>query len=514
MSKVRVRFAPSPTGPLHIGGVRTALYNFLFARKNGGTFILRIEDTDQTRYVEGAEKYITDSLDWLGLSPDEGFGIGGEYGPYKQSERREIYQKYALQLVKDGFAYYAFDTPEELDAWREKLIAQGVHSPKYDMHTRMEMKNSLVLSEDEVEKMLSDDVDYVVRLKVPENENITFKDIVRGEVSFQSKELDDKVMLKTDGLPTYHLANIIDDHLMEISHVIRGEEWLSSTAHHVLLYRAFGWQEAMPLFAHLPLILKPSGKGKLSKRDGAKFGFPVFPLNWFDEKENELFSGFKEFGFLPKATINFLAMLGWNPGDDQELMNEKELISLFSLEKIVKSGAKFDIEKAKWFNQQYLLETEDEALAEMINPQLKANGIELEKAYLVKLCELMKPRIMLLPEFISQSSFFFQKPMEFEAKQIRKKWKDNNKDAFRAVYNLLEESEDFGSEILEGKVKDYIVENNLGFGNILPLLRIGVTGTMKGPDIFETMGLLGKNEVLDRISAAFDVFDNIIEGIV
>jgi len=514
MSKIRVRFAPSPTGPLHIGGVRTALYNYLFAKKHQGTFILRIEDTDQTRYVEGAENYITSALAWLGLNPDEGFGAGGDFGPYRQSERRDIYQKYAKQLVDGGHAYYAFDSPEELDIWREKLVNEGVHSPNYDMHTRNSMRNSLSLTKEETDKLMAEGVDYVVRLKVPENETIGFTDIVRGSVQFDSAELDDKVMLKADGLPTYHLANIIDDHLMEISHVIRGEEWLSSTAHHVLLYRAFGWADEMPSFAHLPLLLKPTGKGKLSKRDGAKFGFPVFPLEWKSEDGVDDFGGFKEFGFLPEATLNFLALLGWNPGDDREMMNLEELVELFSLEKIVKSGARFDIEKAKWFNQQYLLGMDNAELATLVTPLVEAAGLNSDPAFLNKLCELMKPRVNLLPEFISESSFFFHKPTEYDQKMIRKKWKSPNSEAMLNILEKIAEVEDFTAVNIETNVKSYMEEAGLGFGNILPLLRIAVTGTMKGPDIFETMALLRKKEVLDRIPAAFGVFNNINEGIV
>jgi glutamyl-tRNA synthetase len=512
MENIRVRFAPSPTGPLHIGGVRTALYNYLFARKNNGKFILRIEDTDQTRYVEGAEDYIVESLKWLGIEPDEGFGKGGDYGPYRQSERKELYQEYAHQLVKDDFAYYAFDTPEELDQWREQKIADGVHSPRYDLSSRMEMKNSLTLAEEEVNNKIAEGTPYVVRIKVPEGEIIGFEDIVRGSVSFRSDELDDKVMLKADGLPTYHLANIIDDHHMQISHVIRGEEWLSSTAHHVLLYRAFGWEEEMPVFAHLPLLLKPTGKGKLSKRDGAKFGFPVFPLNWYDESSGELFAGFREFGFLPDATLNFLALLGWNPGDDQEILNLNALVNLFSLEKIVKSGARFDIDKAKWFNQQYMLNTDNKKIASLVSPLMAEEGINVSDDFLYEMISLMKPRVELLPEFISSSGFFFRAPEQFEEKPIRKKWKPENKAALTKIIGQISEIQPFEKSQLEQVVKSYIEEHQLGFGNILPLLRIGITGTMQGPDIFDTMILIGKEEVLKRLTAAFDIFDDIIEG--
>jgi glutamyl-tRNA synthetase len=512
MENVRVRFAPSPTGPLHIGGVRTALYNYLFARKHNGTFILRIEDTDQTRYVEGAEEYITESLAWLGIEPDEGFGKTGAFGPYRQSERQAIYQEYAHQLVRDGFAYYAFDTPEELDTWRMEQIAAGVHSPKYDLHNRMNMRNSLSLSEQEVSLLLEKQTPFVIRILVPENEIIEFDDVVRGNVQFRSEELDDKVMLKTDGLPTYHLANIIDDHLMQISHVIRGEEWLSSTAHHVLLYRALGWEDEMPVFAHLPLLLKPSGKGKLSKRDGAKFGFPVFPLDWEDKESGEKYTGFRETGFLPEATLNFLALLGWNPGDDREIMDMDTLARLFSLEKIVKSGARFDIDKAKWFNQQYLLQMSDAEIAARINPLVLQSGYDLPDAFWIKLVELMKPRVELLPEFISSSTFFFHAPETYDDKQVKKKWKSPNKEAMHLILGILEKITEWEKKTLETRVKNYMQEQNLGFGNILPLLRVAVTGTMQGPDVFDSMTLIGKTEVLDRIRAAFTAFDVILEG--
>jgi glutamyl-tRNA synthetase len=510
MDKVRVRFAPSPTGPLHIGGVRTALYNYLFAKKNEGKFILRIEDTDQTRYVEGAEEYIMESLEWLGIAPDEGYGVGGDFGPYRQSERKDLYQKFAKELVEKGHAYYAFDTTEELDTWREKKKEEGVHSPKYDLHSRMEMKNSLTLPEAEVQRLLDNGSPYVVRIKVEGGESIAFEDVVRGSVSFQSDELDDKVMLKADGLPTYHLANIIDDHAMKISHVIRGEEWLSSTAHHVLLYRAFGWEDEMPVFAHLPLLLKPSGKGKLSKRDGAKFGFPVFPLDWQDKASDEMYMGFREFGFLPEATLNFLALLGWNPGDDREFMDLTTLTDLFSLEKIVKSGARFDIEKAKWFNQQYLLTMSDEEIVKRIKPMIDASAYEVSESFLLKMVELMKPRVELLPEFLSDAIFFFEAPQSYEEKQVRKKWKSPNKEAMKEIHDRLAKVANFDRNTVEEEVKSYIQAESLGFGNILPLLRIAVTGTMKGPDVFDSMVLIGQNEVLARLLAAFDAFDAIM----
>lgn len=510
MSKVRVRFAPSPTGPLHIGGVRTALYNYLFAKKHNGTFILRIEDTDQTRYVPGAEEYIKKSLSWLGLEPEEGPDQGGEYGPYRQSERKELYGQYAKKLVDMGYAYYAFDTPEELDQWREKLTAAGVHSPKYDHSTRMSMNNSLKLGKEEALEMIAKGIPYVIRLKVPENETIVFDDIVRGTVSFNSNELDDKVILKGDGLPTYHLANIVDDHFMKITNVIRGEEWLSSTAHHVLLYRYLCWEDAMPQFAHLPLLLKPVGKGKLSKRDGAKFGFPVFPLSWEGNNPEDNFMGFKEFGFLPEATINFLALLGWNPGDDREMFEIDELIGAFSLDKIVKSGARFNIDKAKWFNQQYLLKKSDKEFAELISPYLEDANFEFENESLVKIAKLMKPRIELLPEIVNKARFFFTDDFDLDEKIVRKKWKSPNKEHVIELRNKLDSIEIFNKGDIEDIIKGYIEENSLSFGNIFPLLRVAVTGTTKGPDLFETMEILGKNKVLSRFDAAFDRFKCIV----
>jgi len=507
MGKIRVRFAPSPTGPLHIGGVRTALYNYLFAKKNNGTFILRIEDTDQTRYVQGAETYIKESLKWLGLEFDEGPESGGEFGPYRQSERKDMYAFYAEKLVKMGYAYYAFDTPDELNVWREKLNAQGVHTPKYDYSTRMSMNNSLVLGLDASEKMIANGTAYVIRIKVPENQTIKFTDLVRGDVSFNSNELDDKVMLKTDGMPTYHMANIVDDHLMKITHVIRGEEWLSSTAHHVLLYKYLCWEDSMPQFAHLPLILKPVGKGKLSKRDGAKFGFPVFPISWESDNPEDSFTGFKEFGFLPEATLNFLALLGWSPGNDQEMFELNDLIETFSIEKIVKSGARFNIDKAKWFNQQYILSKSNVELAKLVKPLVVEKGYEVDNSYLESVCEMMKPRVELLPEIIEAGDFFFTDDFEYQEKMVRKKWKDPNKDHIYSIKNTLGIIDDFTKENIEKSIKGYIENNELSFGNIFPLLRIAVTGTTKGPDLFETIEVLGKNKVLSRFDVAFDRFD-------
>lgn len=507
MNEVRVRFAPSPTGPLHIGGVRTALYNYLFARKNNGKFLLRIEDTDQVRYVAGAEEYIKESLNWLGLIPDEGPDQGGDFGPYKQSERKEIYSKYALELVENGFAYYAFDTPEDLEKMREEETKNGVQAPKYDHSVRLRMNNSLTMSANEIRSKIDSGTPYVIRLMAPADETIRFNDLVRGEVSFESNELDDKVMMKADGMPTYHMANIVDDHIMKITHVIRGEEWLSSTAHHVLLYRYLGWEETMPKFTHLPLILKPTGKGKLSKRDGADFGFPVFPLDW--DGGDEKFYGFREFGFLPEATINFLALVGWNPGTDQELFEPEDLINSFSIDKIVKSGAKFNIDKAKWFNQQYILHKSDSELALLVKPFVEKEGFDFDFDFIEKVCKLMKPRIELLTELPIKGKFFFTRNFLYDEKTILKKWKVENIENVKSLVTWIANLSDFSKENIEVTIKSFIDTNNLSFGNIFPILRIAVTGTLQGPDLAETMEILGKNEILDRFDVAFDYFDSI-----
>ena len=503
MSKPRVRFAPSPTGPLHIGGVRTALYNYLYAKQTGGTFILRIEDTDQARYVPGAEEYIKESLEWFGLTPDEGPGYGGDYGPYRQSERKDLYAKYALQLVKEGKAYYAFDTTEELDKMRADMEAKGVHSAKYNYDTRGQMKNSLTLPADEVTTLLTSDTPYTIRLKVPQDETISFTDAVREQVSFQSNELDDKIILKGDGMPTYHLANIVDDHLMEITHVVRGEEWLSSTAHHVLMYQFFGWES--PTFAHLPLILKPTGKGKLSKRDGAKFGFPVFPLEWNQEGE-DTYAGFREDGYLPEAVINFLALLGWNPGNDEEMFSIDELIKIFDPSRIVKSGARFDVEKSRWFNQQYIIKTSDEDLADILAPMAGQQGINANRQYLISFVNLMKERVERLPEFFTGGGFFFAAPTEYDAKTIRKKYKVENEPHFRHMIHGLRDMGQFTANSAETFVKSYIADHELSFGQVLPILRVALSGSMAGPDLFQTMELLGQAEVLNRMEAGIDYF--------
>ena len=493
---VRVRFAPSPTGPLHIGGVRTALYNYLFAKKHGGTFILRIEDTDQTRYVQGAETYILEALNWLGMQPEESVAIGGDYGPYRQSERKDLYRAHVEQLIAKGKAYYAFDTSEELEAMREREQANGKHSPKYDASIRMTMKNSLTLNEAEVKAYLDAGDNITVRMLIPADEVIRFSDEIRGSVSFDTSELDDKVILKADGLPTYHLANIVDDYHMKISHVIRGEEWLSSTAHHVLLYRGFGWEDVMPVFAHLPLILRPSGKGKLSKRDGAKFGFPVFPLDWHDDKEDELYSGFREQGYLPAAVINFLAFLGWNPGTEQEIFSIEELAESFNILQINKSGAQFNIDKANWYNQQYIIKADTDYLYSLLKEDL---GIGHDANFVKGVIEMLKPRVERLVEFKEQSTYFFTAPTLFVEKILKKKFKIDNSSHFEAIAILLESQDLSDSSITEELVKGYIQGNELGFGAILPVLRTFITGSMEGPDLMEMMTLFGGTESAQRI---------------
>jgi glutamyl-tRNA synthetase len=499
MSSVRVRFAPSPTGPLHIGGVRTALYNFLFARKHKGTFILRIEDTDQVRYVPGAEEYIIESLNWFGLVPDEGPGFGGAYGPYRQSERKDLYQSYAKKLLESGHAYYSFDTPEELDQQREKDATF-----KYDSQSRKYLKNSLSLSPQETSHLLETSQHVAVRLKVEPGEKIEIHDQIRGTVIFDSSELDDKVILKADGMPTYHLANIVDDALMQITHVIRGEEWLSSTAHHMLLYKYLGYTP--PSFAHLPLILKPSGQGKLSKRDGATFGFPVFPLTWHGD--GEVFDGFREAGFLPEAVLNFLSLLGWNPGTDQELFSLSDLIHAFSIDKIVKSGARFDFEKAKWFNQQYIIQTPDEVLAEMISPKVEKIYGMFSLAYLSGVCKQMKERVHVVDEIITSGKFFFEDVSSYDEETIMKKYKAENRVYFEKIAMLI--TQDISKA--EENVKSFIQQESLKMGDILPVIRIAISGSMQGPDLFQSMQLLGAEKSSNRIIAAIDTFDQIISS--
>jgi len=505
--KIRTRFAPSPTGPLHMGGVRTALYCYLYAKKNNGDFLLRIEDTDQTRFVEGAEKYIIETLKWCGIEPNEGYSFGGEKGPYKQSERKEMYKAYADELVEKGFAYYAFDTAEELTAWRENMKSQGNPSPKYDPITRQYLKNSLSLSADEVKKRLDAGDEWVIRFKMPRNEEVKFEDEIRGVVSFQTNQLDDKVLLKSDGMPTYHLANIVDDHTMEITDVIRGEEWLPSTPLHVLLYRSFGWE--VPRFAHLPLILKPNGKGKLSKRDGDRLGFPVFPLNWTDPETKEESVGYKERGFLPDAFINMLAFLGWNPGTEQELFSLEELVEAFSLERVNKSGARFDFEKTKWFNQQYIKNKSNEELVVLTKSMFDEKGYKADDAKLATICDLIKERATFLHEFPELGYYFFENIKTYDEKNLKKKWKVENNDAFGQLIVKLDELSDFTEANIETTVKSFMEEYSLGFGQVLPILRISITGTMQGPPIFQVMEVIGKELCSERIKLGVDLANSL-----
>ena len=494
MTKPRIRFAPSPTGALHIGGMRTALYNYLFARQNGGTFILRIEDTDQGRYVPGAEEYIIESLRWAGLVPDEGVGFGGDDGPYRQSDRKPIYTKYAHELVQRGHAYYAFDTPEELDAHR-----QEEDNYTYNHTTRRSLKNSLTLGEAESKRRLDAGEAFVVRLKIEPGQEIHVHDLVRGDVVFQSSELDDKVLLKADGMPTYHLANIVDDHLMRITHVIRGEEWLPSTAHHVLLYAGFGWTDTMPKYSHLPLILKPVGNGKLSKRDGAKFGIPVFPLSWKGATPEESFEGFREAGFLPEALVNFLALLGWHPSDDQEMFTMEELMASFSIENIGKSGARFDYEKAKWFNQKYIHAMDNAALAKLVRPLAEAKGYKVSEAYLESTIGLMKERATVLPDFVDAGYYLFEPVKTYDEEALQKKWNANLGPFFVEMTEIMVTFEPFASLELEEAVKAMTQERGLKPGDVLPLLRIALVGTMKGPAVFDTAAVLGREETIQRL---------------
>jgi glutamyl-tRNA synthetase len=493
-NNVRVRFAPSPTGPLHMGGVRTALYNYLFAKKHNGTFILRIEDTDQTRFVEGAEEYILDALKWCGITPDEGVGAGGEYGPYKQSLRKEMYKPYAEELVQKGKAYYAFDTAEELTEMRDQAKKMKMPNWQYNGVTRSSMKNSLTLPEDEVERRLQNGDPYVIRFKMPRNEDVRFEDLIRGWVVVNTNNLDDKVLYKSDGMPTYHLANIVDDHTMLISHVIRGEEWLPSAPLHVLMYEAFGWNA--PRFAHCPLLLKPDGNGKLSKRDGDRLGFPVFPTDW-TTAEGDKFSGYRENGYFPGAFLNMLAFLGWNPGTEQELFSLEEMAEAFSLERVSKAGAKFDANKTKWFQQQYLRAASNERLAAMLkeeNPNLTFSD-----EYLASVCELMKERATFVKDIISEGDYFFTAPTSFDDKTLRKKWKEDTNEIMTQWITRLDKMEEFTASNIESAFKNYLEEIEKGIGAVLPAFRLLITGKGMGPSMFEISALLGKDETLNRM---------------
>ncbi len=492
-SPIRVRFAPSPTGPLHMGGVRTALYNYLFAKKLGGTFILRIEDTDQTRFVEGAQNYIEDALAWCGISPQEGPVQGGKFGPYVQSERQHLYKPYALELVANDKGYYAFDTPEELDAVREQAKAMGQPNWQYSAITRGGLKNSLTLSADEVSVRLNAGDPYVIRMKMPRNEDIRFEDIIRGWVVVNTNNLDDKVLFKSDGMPTYHLANIVDDHLMEISHVIRGEEWLPSAPLHVLLYKAFGWD--CPKFAHLPLLLRPDGNGKLSKRDGDRLGFPVFPTNW-TTAEGELYSGYREKGYHPQAFLNMLAFLGWNPGTTQEIFSLEELVEAFSLERVNKAGAKFDAEKTKWFQQHYLRATADKELAGDLK---KIISTDLNDEYLTEVCRLMKERATFVGDIPIEGAYLLTKPSVYDQTTIDKKWKDETAELLSDWKTELKNTETWTAENLEDLFKAYITSKGVGIGAVLANFRLAITGAAMGPSMFEIIVLLGKEETLARM---------------
>lgn len=496
VQKIRVRFAPSPTGPLHIGGVRTALYNYLFAKKQGGTMILRIEDTDQTRFVPGAEAYIVEAFCWLNIHFDEGVGVGGDFAPYKQSERKDLYKKYIEELIEKEAVYYAFDTPEELETLRKEYEARK-ETFIYNAVTRKTLNNSLRLSKAEVEEKLASGAPYTIRFKIPEDQDIRMTDIIRGAITVHSNTLDDKILFKSDGMPTYHLANIVDDHLMEISHVIRGEEWLPSMPLHVLLYEAFGWEA--PQFAHLPLLLRPDGNGKLSKRDGDRLGFPVFPLAWTDPKTGETSRGYREDGYFPEAVVNMLALLGWNPGTDQEIFSMQELIDAFSLERVGKSGAKFDLEKAKWFNQQYLRAYDDKTLAEMFMPLLEQHGIEKPASYIEQTIALIKDRVDFVSDFWEQGWFFFQKPSSYDPQIIKKRWKEDTGEKMNDIALTLERLSEWNAVAIKETITAYIHDNELNMGQIMNCLRLLLVGAAIGPDLAEIIAVLGKEETVERI---------------
>ena len=503
--KVRVRFAPSPTGPLHIGGVRTALFNYLFAKKYDGDFILRVEDTDQARFVEGAEEYIINSLNWCNIPFDEGPGKEGEFGPYRQSERQDLYKQYADQLIASGDAYFAFDTAEELDHHRKEHEEKG-KTFIYNWHNRQKLKNSLSLSKTEVEDKINAGEPYVIRFKTPEDENLSLKDEIRGEMHVETKILDDKVLFKSDGMPTYHLANIVDDHLMEITHVIRGEEWLPSLALHVLLYRAFNWKT--PRFAHLPLILKPQGKGKLSKRDGDKMGFPVFPLEWKDPNSGEVFSGYREDGYFPEAVVNMLALLGWNEGggSEQEIYSLEELIRAFSLEHVSKGGSKFDPEKTRWFQHHYMQKKDDSELSKEFQKLLQNKDLNFSEAYVEQIVALLKERATFVSDFWEQGNYFFFAPNNYDDKAVKKAWKEDTSEILDKVISILEETQDFSAEKIQENVKSWITAEGVGFGKVMQPFRIALVGAMQGPDVFGIATLLGKEETIARLKAARERF--------
>ena len=499
--RVRVRFAPSPTGALHIGGVRTALYNYLFARQHGGDLVFRIEDTDSNRFVPGAEEYIIESFKWLGIKFDEGVSFGGEHGPYRQSERRDIYKKYVQQLLDAGKAYIAFDTPEELEAKRAEI-----QNFQYDASTRMQMRNSLSMTKEEVDTLIADGQQYVVRFKIEPGEAVHVDDLIRGDVRIMSDILDDKVLYKSaDELPTYHLANIVDDHLMEITHVIRGEEWLPSAPLHVLLYKAFGWEDTMPRFAHLPLLLKPEGKGKLSKRDGDRLGFPVFPLEWHDPKTGEVSSGYRESGYFPEAVINFLAFLGWNPGTEREMYSLDELVPLFDISKCSKAGARFDYQKGIWFNHEYILQKSADEIAAIFAADVKAHGIDTTIERITKVVEMMKDRVSFVSELWPLCSFFFEAPASYDEKTRKTRWKDDSAQAMEELASLLEGLDDFSLEAQEKAVHEWIEAKGYKLGNIMNAWRLTLVGEGKGPGMFDISAFLGKEETIRRMRKAIEV---------
>ena len=498
--KTRVRFAPSPTGPLHMGGVRTALYNYLYAKQRGGDFIIRIEDTDSHRFVHGAEEYIIESFKWLGIKFDEGVSFGGNYGPYRQSERRDIYKKYVNQLLEDGKAYIAFDTPEELEAKRAEI-----QNFQYDATTRMQMRNSLTLSKEEVDRLIAEGNQYVVRFKIEPGVAVHVDDLIRGDVRIMSDILDDKVLYKSaDQLPTYHLANIVDDHLMEITHVIRGEEWLPSAPLHVLLYQAFGWEDTMPRFAHLPLLLKPEGKGKLSKRDGDRLGFPVFPLEWHDPKTGEVSSGYRESGYFPEAVINFLAFLGWNPGTEREMYSIDELAELFDITKCSKAGARFDYQKGIWFNHEYILAKSAEEIASIFAPIVAENGVNESLERITKVVEMMKDRVNFVSELWPLCKFFFVAPTEYDEKTRKKRWKEDSAQQLTELMEVLKTIDDFSVEGQESIVHQWIEQKEYKLGNIMNAWRLTLVGEGKGPGMFDISAFLGKQETLDRMKRAIE----------
>ncbi len=502
--KVRVRFAPSPTGALHIGGVRTALYNYLFAKQNGGELIFRIEDTDSSRFVPGAEEYIIESFRWLGIKFDEGVSFGGSHGPYRQSERRAIYKKYVDQLLDEGRAYIAFDTPEELEAKRTEI-----KNFQYDAHTRSLMRNSLTMPKEEVDRLVADGAQYVVRFKVKPGEDVHVHDMIRGDVVIKSDILDDKVLYKSaDELPTYHLANIVDDHLMEVTHVIRGEEWLPSAPLHVLLYRAFGWEDTMPRFAHLPLLLKPDGKGKLSKRDGDRLGFPVFPLEWHDPKTGEVSRGYREEGYFPEAVINFLALLGWNPGTEQELFTLDELVKLFDITKCSKAGARFDYKKCIWFNHEYILRKSNEEIAGLFAPVVAGNGVDEPLERVTQVVAMMKDRVDFVKELWPLCSFFFIPPTEYDEKTVRKRWKADSPQVMAELADVLEGLDDFSLDNQERVVMAWVEDKGYKLGDVMNAFRLALVGIGKGPGMFDISAFLGKEETLRRLRRAIAVLGN------